>query len=79
LAILRHSRESYRAPDVPLQQQRYNTQGLEIHLLSRVTYISIERLEWQATNNLDRSGLFRFYINQVVDDPSVRVMSARDE
>ena len=54
--------------------QRYNTGGLEINFLSRVTFISTARLEWQASNNLDRNGLFRFYINQAIDSGE-RVMS----
>ena len=77
LAILRHDRESYRAPDVPLMPQRYNTGGLELNFLSRVTYISTARLEWQATHNIDRNGIFRFYINQAIDSLE-RVMSCRD-
>ena len=77
LAILRHDRESCRAPDVPLMAQRYNTGGLELNFLSRVTFISTARLERQASNNLDRNGLFRFYINQAIDSPE-RVMSSRD-
>ena len=77
LAILRHDRESYRAPDVPLMAQRYNTGGLELNLLSRVTYISTARLEWQTTNNVDRNGLFRFYIGGSDDGPD-RIMSSRD-